>query len=218
MGLSTSSDAHGLLSSIRRELASLEDAIRNHRYLEALDQGRVSRAELGVFANEQRLIIESDRRSFLSLATRFAQPPAGKFFEWMAEGEHEALGRLERFAAQVGGYDDSYLPRAGCHAYAAYVASLALNGSRADVVMAFLANLAAWGGNCARVARALAGRYDVSFFEFFASPPDEFESRALAVADEGLASGESGDAARRAAHLLQRFELLYWDTLADALH
>ena len=218
MGLSTSSDAHGLLSSIRRELVSLEGAIRQHRYLDALDQGRVSRAELGVFANEQRLIIESDRRSFLSLATRFPQPPASEFFEWMAEGEHDALGRLERFAAQVGGYDDSYLPRAGCHAYAAYVASLALNGSRVDVVIAFLANLAAWGENCARIARALAERYDVSFFALFASPPEEFESRALAVAAEGLASGESGEAAKRAAHLLQRFELLDRDTLADALH
>jgi thiaminase len=218
MGLSTSSDAHRLLSSIRRELVSLDGAIREHRYLDALDQGRVPRAELGVFANEQRLIIESDRRSFLSLATRFPEPPAGEFFEWMADGEHDALGRLERFAAQVGGYDDSYLPRAGCHAYAAYVASLALNGSRVEVVMAFLANLAAWGENCARIARALAERSDVSFFEFFASPPEEFESRALAVADEGLALGESGDAAKRAAHLLQRFELLYWDTLADALH
>jgi hypothetical protein len=212
------SEVRSLLSSIRRELAPLEDAIRDHRYLDALEQGHVAPAELGVFANEQRLIIESDRKSFASLATRFPEPPAGDFFEWMAEGERQALDRLEEFAAQVGGYDEGYLPRAGCHAYAAYVASLALNGSRLDVVAAFLANLPAWGDNCSRIARALAGRYDVSFFAFFASPSEEFESRALEVAAQGLASGESAGAAKRAAHLLQRFELLYWDTLADALH
>jgi hypothetical protein len=61
----------------------------------------------------------------------------------------------------------------GAQAYPAFVAWLALNGSRADVVLAFLANLAAWGENCGQVAAAVrescrAGDDAVGFFDFFA--------------------------------------------------
>ena len=55
-------------------------------------------------------------------------------------------------------------PLPAAQAYPAYVAWLALNGSRADVALAFLANLAAWGDNCARMAGALRGRHDTAFF------------------------------------------------------
>lgn len=211
------SSARELLAEVRDELATVEDAIRNHHYLEALERGLVSREDLRVFAEEQRLIIASDRQSFASLAARFVEPPAGDFFGWMAEGEREALERLGAFAADVGADDDAYSPRPGCHAYAAYVAWLALHGSRADVALAFLANLAAWGESCARIARVLRGRYDISFFEFFAPSPPEFEERALAVLEQGLAAGERPDKARGAARLLQAYELMYWDTLHDAL-
>jgi hypothetical protein len=54
------------------------------------------------------------------------------------------LRLLERFAAAVGLGPD-YEPLAGCQAYPAYVAWLALNGSPADVALAFLANLESWG-------------------------------------------------------------------------
>jgi thiaminase len=206
-----------LLAEVRDELAPIEDAIGNHRYLEALEHGLVSRSNLRTFAEEQRLIIASDGRSFENLAARFVEPPSGEFFAWMAEGEFEALEKLGAFAADVGANDNSYSPRPGCHAYAAYVAWLALHGSRADVALAFLANLAAWGESCARIARVLRGRYDVSFFEFFASSPPDFEERALAVLEQGLAAGERSDKARGAARLLQAYELMYWDTLHDAL-
>ena len=109
-------------------------------------------------------------------------------------------------------------PLAGCQAYPAYVSWLALNGGRADVALAFLVNLEAWGEACRRMAAALRDRHDVSFFEFFAEPPAGFAERALAVAEQGLAAGEPEARARRAARLLQAYELLYWDTLAGALH
>lgn len=211
------SGARELLWEVREELAPVEDAIRKHRYLEALEQGHVADDDLRLFADEQRSIIASDRRSFEHLAARFVDPPAGEFFAWMAEGEREALGKLGAFAADVGGHDDAHSPRPGCHAYAAYVASLAVHGSRADVALAFLANLAAWGANCARIAHGLRGRYEVSFFDFFAPSPPDFEERALAVLEQGLAAGESVDEARRAARLLQGYELMFWDTLHDAL-
>jgi hypothetical protein len=63
----------------------------------------------------------------------------------------------------------------------------------------------------------LRGRSETSFFDFFAEPAPRFEERALVVADEGLAAGDSPTRARRAARLLQAYELMFWDALADAV-
>jgi hypothetical protein len=83
------------------------------------------------------------------------------------------------------------------------------------VALAFLANLEAWGANCARMGEALRDRFDVTFFEFFAETPPDFERDALAVLAQGLAAGESPEQAIRAAKRLQACELLYWDTFAE---
>jgi hypothetical protein len=204
-----------LLDELRRELEPVARQLRAHRYLAAVEQGAVPDASLRVFAAEQRLIIASDRRSFAQLAARFPEPPAGDFFLDMAQGEGEALALLAGFAASVGAGTHEPLP--GCQAYPAYVSWLALNGGRADVALAFLVNLDAWGEACRRMADALRARHDVSFFELFGHPSADFAERALAVAEQGLAAGEPPEHARRAARLLQAYELLYWDTLADAL-
>jgi hypothetical protein len=81
----------------------------------------------------------------------------------------------------------------------------------------FWANLAAWGENCRRLADLLRDRCDTSFFELFGEPAPGFEEMALAVADQGLAAGDSPASVRRAARLLQAYELLFWDALADAV-
>ena len=150
-----------------------------------------------------------------STSQRFPQPPAGDFFRDLAAGEEEALRLLARFGTAVG-LDAGYEPLAGCQAYPAYVAWLALNGSPADMALAFLANLESWGRSCARMRDALRPLYGadaVAFFDFFAEPPTGFEERALAL----TATGDPASA-RRAARLLQAYELLYWNTLADDLH
>jgi thiaminase len=208
-------DAVGLLALVRAELAPIERSLVGHRYLAELEGGRVPVEALRAFAGEQRAIVASDRTSFEHLAGRFPEPPAGELFRELAAGESEALRLLERFAAAVG-LRGKYEPLAGCQAYSAYVAWLALNGSPADVVLAFLANLETWGRSCARMRDALRPAYGddaVAFFEFFAQTPQGFEERALAL----VATGEPSSA-RRAARLLQAYELLYWDTLADGLH
>jgi TENA/THI-4/PQQC family len=208
-------EAAELLAVVLAELAPVEGSLAEHRYLAELEAGRVPQESLRVFAGEQRAIITSDRRSFEHLAHRFPRPPAGDFFREMAAGEAEALRLLEPFAAAVGLGAD-YEPLPGCQAYPAYVAWLALNGSPADVALAFLANLESWGRSCARMRDALRPRYDanaVAFFDFFAAPPAGFEERALAL----IATGEPASA-RRVTRLLQAYELLYWDTLADGLH
>ena len=217
--------ARELLAELRTELSAVEQQIRSHRFLEALDDGRIPRERLAVFAGEQNAIISSDRRSFALLASRFPEPPAGNVFLSLAEGEGLALQLLRAFAAAVGlGEAElrAYDPAPGPQAYAAFVAWLALNGSRSDAGLALLVNLAAWGANCARVAEALRARYGledeaVAFFSFFAEPPPDSEQRLLAVLDDGLAAGDSAWRARGAARLLQAYELLFWDALAEGI-
>ena len=182
-------------------------------------------ASLEAFAAEQWSILRADRRSFAQLAARFPAAPAGDLFLELAAGEGNALAHLLAFADALGFHEDAlraYEPRPACQAYSAYVAWLALNGSRADVTLAFVANLAAWGESCVRMSRALPREYDlageaVAFFAYFSAPPPEFEESALIVAGQGLENGDSADRARRAARLLQAYELMFWDGLAADL-
>jgi thiaminase len=212
-----------LLAGLSAELADLDAAIRGHRFLDDLEAGRVDERRLRMLAGEQHAVISSDRRSFCQLAARFPEPPAGDFFLAMAEGEGEALRRLAILATALGMEPEDLLahePAPGAQAYPAYVCSLALAGSRADVSLAFLVNLEAWGANCARARDALVARCNLSseaagFFDFFASPTGIADS-ALAVADAGLLAGESPARARTAARLLASYELMFWDALADA--
>ncbi len=208
-------DAAELLALVRAELAPVARSLAEHRYFVELESGRVPLKSLRIFAGEQRAIIVSDRNSFEHLMHRFPEPPAADFFRELAAGEVEALGLLQRFAAAVG-LGGEYEPLAGCQAYPAYVAWLGLNGSPGDMALAFLATLETWGRSCARMRAALRPEYGddaLAFFEFFAQAPQGFEERALAL----VATGEPSSA-RRAARLLQAYELLYWDTLADGLH
>jgi hypothetical protein len=219
------SAARELLATTRLELGATDAALRAHPYLEALEAGRVPERSLASFVGEQYTILTSDRRSFASLAARFPAPPAGDLFLELAGGEGEAIARLLALSAHLGldeGALGDYEPEAGAHAYTAYVAWLALNGSRADVALAFLANLAAWSESCARMGRALRGEYGlpdvaVGFFDYFAEPPPGFEEQALQAVEAGLEAGDAPGRARRAARLLQAYELLFWDTLDGGL-
>ena len=101
-------------------------------------------------------------------------------------------------------------PFPGAFAYSAFVAWLSLYASEAEFVGAFLINLPVWGANCGRMADALRREYrlaeaDVAFFTLFAT----------AVA-EGLDQRVHQDRIRRTTALLQGYELLFWDTMAQA--
>ena len=221
----TGASAGDVVAQTRSELADIAESIRSHRFIELLRTRDVPRERLAAFAGAQHMIVSSDRRSFAVLAARFPGGLAGQFFLGMAEGEGLALHKLEGLRDWLGMTDAelrAHEPHSGTQAYAAFVAWLALNGSRADVVLAFLSNLAVWGDNCAAVAAALRDAYGaddaaVAFFDFFANPPAGFEARALAVLDEGLAGGDSPVSARTASRLLQAYELSFWDALAEWL-
>ena len=159
------------------------------------------------------------------LAARFPGGLAGAFFLGIAEGEGLALHKLNGLRDWLGPTDAElrvYQPHSGTQAYRAFVAWLALNGSRADVVLAFVSNVVVWGDNYDPVAAALRDAYGaddaaVAFFDFFANPPAGFAARALAVPEEGLAGGDSPVSARSASRLLQAYELSFWDALTEWL-
>jgi hypothetical protein len=212
--------ARELRESVRRELAPGE---HDNRLVPLVAQGVASTAALAALAAEQHRIITSDRRSFLVLATRSTDPAAGGFFVDLAQGEVLAAQKLAGFAAACG-LDEralrDYEPRAGCQAYASYLAWLALNGEPGDVVLAVVANFSAWGSYCATVAKALREHYGFhdagcAFFDFFAAPAPAGDEPALAAVQAGLDAGRGTDQAREYGRLLRSYELMFWNSLAE---
>ncbi|OLB81877.1 MAG: transcriptional regulator [Actinobacteria bacterium 13_2_20CM_2_71_6] len=218
--------AQELVETVRKEL-SLDG--HENRLVAAVAQGRAPLGAIAALAAEETRIVASDRRSFLLLAARATEPSAVDFFSGLAQGEGMALVTLPALAAAAG-LDETgvraYRVRAGCQAYPAYVAWLAVNGDPVDVILATLANFAAWGDYCAALARALREHYGFDdaacgFFDFFATPagdagPSELEAQALAAIDARLGTGDPLATGREYGRLLQSYELMFWNTLADA--
>ena len=101
-------NAQQLVEEIRRELDPVEQELRHHPYLAALETGRVRREDLTRFAGEQHHIIQSDLRSIALLVNRFGATPSGPFFQAVLGGETAALAALGTFAAAIG-MDDARL-------------------------------------------------------------------------------------------------------------
>ena len=216
--------ARQLLDDTRKAIASTEQRIRRHPYLEALEAQRVEKGKLSLFAGQQCHIIESDLRSVALIVSRAESQAARDFLAGMLQGERAALTALWAFSRALGLSSEQLHaaePLPGAFAYSAYVNWLATYGTAAEFVGAFLVNLTAWGENCGRISRALQAGYglsrdDVAFFDLFASAPPGFEEQGLAVVQEGLSQGADPVRIRRAARMLQGFELLYWDTMWEA--
>jgi pyrroloquinoline quinone (PQQ) biosynthesis protein C len=216
--------ARRLLDEARKAIATTEERILRHPYLEALEARRVDKGKLALFAGQQAHIIESDLRSVALIVSRAESQGARDFLTGMLQGERAALEALGAFAQALGLSPERLRaaePIPGAFAYSAYVTWLATYGTAAEFVGAFLVNLEAWGGNCGRISRALQAGYglsvkDVAFFDLFATAPPGFEEQGLAVVEEGMAQGADPLRIRRAARLLQGFELLYWDTMWEA--
>jgi pyrroloquinoline quinone (PQQ) biosynthesis protein C len=183
--------------------------------------GTAPHETLATLALEQHRVIPADRRAFLHLAQReTATPEAAAFFEFLAEGEAMAGEKLIAFA-EACGVDETrlrtYEPSAGCQAYPAHVAWLALNAEPTDVVAALTSNFAEWGGYCATIARALRNHYGFTdeacgFFDFFAEPSPELDERAAAAVRAGHIDDEL---VRRYSRMLQHYEANFWSTLSD---
>lgn len=212
--------ASELLSAARQELAPAEDA---NRLIPLITEGRAARSLFGVIAAEETRIVRSDWRSLLTLAARSEEPNARVLFAGLAEGESMALSKLEKLA-EATGMDQAamcgYRPEAGCQAYPAYLAWLALNGEPTDVTVALIANFAAWGEYCATIAAAMREHYGFDdeacgFFDFFATPTPEVDEQAVRAVQAGIDAGRQGDEAMLYGRLFQEYELMFWNTLAD---
>jgi len=213
-----------LVDAVRRELQAVSARILTHPYLQALQARTIRREQLQLFARQQFHIIGSDLRSVALMVARAGSERCRAFFIELLEGERAALEALRSFAAAIG-MAPSILPAGeplpGAFAYSAFVAWLSLYASEAEFAGAFLINLPVWGANCGRMADELRRQYgladaDVAFFTLFAAALPGFEERAAAVVAEGLEHGVQQGQIRRAAALLQGYEVLFWDTLAQA--
>jgi pyrroloquinoline quinone (PQQ) biosynthesis protein C len=216
-------DARQLVDQLRADLKPLDGGIVRHPYLDALEAGKVPRTALQAFAGQQYHILTSDLRSIALLVSRHGALPSRPFLLNVLQGEAAALDALPAFAAALGlGPADleASEPQPAGHAYCAFVAWLALYGSDAELAAAFLVNFAAWGANCGRMSRALQPLYglakaELAFFDLFAKFPP-FAAEALAVIQGGLDRGIPAARVHRAARLLQGYELLFWDAMAEA--
>jgi thiaminase len=214
-------DVKDLIEEMRRDLQPVKEQLLRHPYVQALEEGKIGREKLRLFAGEQYAIIESDLRSVAHLVSRFGRTPSRDFFLGILQGERAAWDALLAFARALGLSETElreHEPLPGAHAYTCYMAWLALYGSDAEVAAAYLVNFPAWGENCGRISRILKERFglgekEVAFFDLFASPPATFEANALSVIQQGLDHGAEPRLIQRAARLLQAYELMYWDTL-----
>ena len=217
------SDASQLVEKIRLDLKPLENRIFSHPYLHALEDGRVPRDSLKVFAGQQHHIISSDLRSIALILSREGMQPSRHFLMNVLQGEAAALDALRGFAEALGlNTNDLELfePLPAAQAYCPFVAWLALYGSDAELAGAFLINLSDWGANCGRMRAALREKDGlalaaVAFFGLFADMPS-FEQEAIAIIQNGLERGIPARLIHRAARMLQAYELMFWDAMAGA--
>jgi len=214
-------DAKTLLNEIGKELQSVTEQLLRHPYVQALEEGKIGRENLLLFAGEQYNIIASDLKSAAYLVSRFGSAPSRDFFLGILQGERAAWDALLTFAHALGSSETQlrkHEPLPGAHAYTCYMAWLALYASDAEIAAAYLVNFPAWGQNCGRLSRILKERFgleekEVVFFDLFASTPATFEENALSIIQQGLDRGTEPRLIQRAARLLQAYELMYWDTL-----
>ncbi|GLW18032.1 transcriptional regulator [Streptomyces kronopolitis] len=213
-------------------VAVLDDAVRvlapdtdANRLVARIEAGTAPRAVFATFALEQHQVIAADRLSFQHLARRAdGDPPVADFFDLLAQGEARALKQLAGLAdacelteREIAGYR----PRPGAQAYPSYAARLALGGEPADVAIALTANFAAWGATCATVEAAMREHYAFpedarAFFGSFAEPAPAVEEQARRAVQHGLDTGQAQPAvAHRYVRLLQAYELMFWDAVAD---
>jgi pyrroloquinoline quinone (PQQ) biosynthesis protein C len=215
-------NARELFMNIRTGMRSLEEKILHHRYLAALETGRLPREKLRTFASQQYQIITSDLRSIALLISRYGNLPSRPYLLGVLEGENAAFDALWKFARALGMSDTEIStaePIPAALAYSAFLAWLALYGSDAELAAALGVNFAAWGANCGRMSAALKAHYGlepgaVAFFDLFANLPPA-DDTALAVIQGGLDRGITTSQIARAARLLQGYELMYWDSMIE---
>ena len=217
-------DAKEVVEKIRMDLRPLDEKILGHPYIMALNEGKLPQDSLRTFAGQQYHIITSDLRSIASLLSRHGLLPSRPWLLAVLQGEAAALDALFTFAKKLSVSERAlkiFEPIPAAYAYCTYVAWLGMYGSDGELAGALLVNFAAWGANCGKMSKALQDRYgltkeQVAFFELFSQIPPS-EKQILEVIQGALDGGVEPALIHRAARMLQAYELMFWDAMAEAV-
>ncbi len=214
--------ARTLLQKLEQDLDPLMKRILTHRYLEALEQRKVSREALRQLAIQQYFIVTNGIRNIALLVSRFGDQPSRTALNGFLQAEftvHDALRKFVR-AAGVDEQDlsrASVLPKALMFSY--YETYVCLYGSDADLITAFYFDARVWIKNAGRVANALKTQYgypagDVAFFELYANYQPS-EKDVLPWIEAALERGVPEHQIAEAARLLLEYELSFWEAMAE---
>ena len=214
--------AQDLVRQIAADLSDVEQALRRHPYAQAFRAGNASVDALKPFLGHQYHIAQADTRSAALLVHRFDGSAAGGFCRGFLQGEFAALEGIRTMAEKIGWSEAdlrAYAPTAEGFAYAAYVRFLHSEGTAAEIMCGFLVNLPAWGFNCGEIGRGLREKHGwlpeaTAFVDGFANMPP-FDDEALPVVQTGLECGESPEQIAQVARLIQSYEKMFWDSVAD---
>lgn len=216
-GLKIGSSAD-LLKKVRVELKPLSDQILTHPFIEQANAGNLPRAKIKRFAEQQYYIVSNDARSLASMLSRARGDKELELFSSFLKADLEALPKLVKMADGMGIPTDQIEdvgPIVEAVAYSHYLAFLASSGTIGENAFALIANIPVWGKNCKSLASSLNKNYglkEVSFLEAFSLFPKKLEDLALEVIQEYLPSG--APKMRRAASVIQRYELMFWDAIS----
>lgn len=239
-------DAAVLLQDLRREVQPLLQRITTHRYLDALEAGKVPSESLKVLASQQYHIVSQGLQNIALLLARYGHQPSRKKLNDFLQAEFAVREAVLTFA-QALGLSEADLQAAPVLAeammFSYYETFMCLYGTDADLITAFYFDAQVWIANALRVSRALQNRYGfpreaVQFFEMYANyqPRDEEVVPYIQAALErgtslgdcpgckpdeinlqlALNRGVTAQQIRQSTRLLLEYEWHFWEAMAQA--
>lgn len=213
-----------IFQEIRKALEPIEGKLFEHPFLKKVEDKIYTKEQMSLLPKEEFYIVASDLLSSRHLLDRFKDAPSGAFFKNLVENEEFAQRNIVMLAKALGCSKselNEYEPDPYCQAYPSYFARLALNGSEAEVLVAFASNFSVWWSACKRVAIALEVQYDITkeataFLNPFneVPPPDApFDELTVDSLKRGIAGGVKEKEIIRVARTIQQYELFFWDAL-----
>ncbi len=176
-------DSARLIQDLRQELQPLLQRIVTHRYVQALEEGRVPRAALNTLAAQQYHTVSQGVQNIALLLSRYGHCASRRKLNEFLQAEFAVREAVLDFAAALG-LDEAALQAQPkmleALMFSYYETFVCLYGSDADLITAFYFDAQVWIANALRISRALQTRYGFSsqaarFFEMYANyqPKDE---------------------------------------------
>ncbi len=220
--LSSTVSAADLIGAIRSELQPLMNSIRNHRYLDGLEAGRVPSEHLRTLAAQQYHIVTNGIMNIALITARFGNLPSREMLNFFLQAEFEVNRAIVQFANAMGMSKadlDSAPILAGALPFSYFETYLCFYRSDAELITAFLFDAEVWISNARRVSNALQQNYglsqsDVQFFEMYANYQAS-EEQVYPPVQAALQRGIPAEQIRQSARLLLEYEKMFWDAMAE---